>query len=488
MALPTGTISIDMVRTALGAGSNDVATLCTHPNINKWSTLKPNPLSLEDYGFHVGTFEPIFIINKVRIVLPGSQGIEDRYAFHYWRPEDDSKTINRNAPTDWNPLADFNANYSEGAPINPATMTKRYDLHDFQGYDHQAKKPVIRERYFEINGSAIEGLTYVVDNIVNFENDKALGRKPFNNYTPVLAIGSPTTSDSGNSRTYGFTGSFGSIGVAGQMFYLDELADIVAATGQELPSLKTYNKLLYAVNAGAANPHALSNLVFLETADTVGDYKDYGAKLKDITPLGTGYYYYQRPGVRVNQRNTTTMVAVPKSVMSIEELTVTHITDNYQLKEWNEITLKFKTNIQGQAGHLQEKFPNATLSINLYIQMLDANGIPTGEKAHLASVGFDSYSTDGFTNSTSVFSANLNSLYEARRVGHGKRIENTPYDVSGDEYYNPGTGGIYWGRHRLGAQWLAGQLGIADAKDLTPQDWAKCVLETECIINVEEYY
>ena len=41
MALPTTGISTSLVKTALGAGSNDVGTLCTHPNVNKWSRWKP---------------------------------------------------------------------------------------------------------------------------------------------------------------------------------------------------------------------------------------------------------------------------------------------------------------------------------------------------------------------------------------------------------------------------------------------------------------
>ena len=41
MALPTTGISTSLVGTTLGSGSRDVGTLCTHPNINKWSKWKP---------------------------------------------------------------------------------------------------------------------------------------------------------------------------------------------------------------------------------------------------------------------------------------------------------------------------------------------------------------------------------------------------------------------------------------------------------------
>lgn len=41
MALPTSGISVSMVKSAIGAGTNNVGQLCTHPNINKWSKKKP---------------------------------------------------------------------------------------------------------------------------------------------------------------------------------------------------------------------------------------------------------------------------------------------------------------------------------------------------------------------------------------------------------------------------------------------------------------
>ncbi len=41
MALGTENISTDLVGKTIGAGTRDVGTLCTHPNINKWSKWKP---------------------------------------------------------------------------------------------------------------------------------------------------------------------------------------------------------------------------------------------------------------------------------------------------------------------------------------------------------------------------------------------------------------------------------------------------------------
>lgn len=37
MALSNSNITVSMVKSAIGSGSNDVGTLCTHQNINKWS-------------------------------------------------------------------------------------------------------------------------------------------------------------------------------------------------------------------------------------------------------------------------------------------------------------------------------------------------------------------------------------------------------------------------------------------------------------------
>ena len=41
MALPDSNISTTLVGNTLGSGSRDVGTLCTHPNVNKWSKWKP---------------------------------------------------------------------------------------------------------------------------------------------------------------------------------------------------------------------------------------------------------------------------------------------------------------------------------------------------------------------------------------------------------------------------------------------------------------
>ena len=50
-ALPLTGITTSMVASAIGAATNDVGTLCSHPNINKWSRFKPidfNAIALPD--------------------------------------------------------------------------------------------------------------------------------------------------------------------------------------------------------------------------------------------------------------------------------------------------------------------------------------------------------------------------------------------------------------------------------------------------------
>lgn len=41
MALPNSNLSVAMVKSELGAATNDVGQLCIHPNVNKWSKYKP---------------------------------------------------------------------------------------------------------------------------------------------------------------------------------------------------------------------------------------------------------------------------------------------------------------------------------------------------------------------------------------------------------------------------------------------------------------
>ena len=70
MALPNSNISTSLVKSAIGAATNDVGSLCTHPNINKWSRWKPvrhfnitgiNAADLKavKYGLYINEFSTI---------------------------------------------------------------------------------------------------------------------------------------------------------------------------------------------------------------------------------------------------------------------------------------------------------------------------------------------------------------------------------------------------------------------------------------------
>ena len=70
MALGTTNISVSLVRDEIGAVSNDVGTLCTHPNVNKWSKWKPirssklggitlSDLAAVNYGILVNNYSSI---------------------------------------------------------------------------------------------------------------------------------------------------------------------------------------------------------------------------------------------------------------------------------------------------------------------------------------------------------------------------------------------------------------------------------------------
>ena len=100
MALPTTGISTSLVANTIGAGSNDVGTLCTHPNINKWSKWKP-VRSNKVTGLTVTDIENL------------SSGLSrlDMYEVVYLKPTGDASSPYR--------LGDFrNYNHSATQPVH----------------------------------------------------------------------------------------------------------------------------------------------------------------------------------------------------------------------------------------------------------------------------------------------------------------------------------------------------------------------------------
>ncbi len=107
MALPNSNITTEMVRNELGAATNSVGKLCTHPNINMWSKRKPvrdSRLSIPANEVGVGSAQ------DYGLNIPAYQG-------------DDSLLTTYKRPT--------------GGSASP------YRLGDFRGYDHSANLPVV---------------------------------------------------------------------------------------------------------------------------------------------------------------------------------------------------------------------------------------------------------------------------------------------------------------------------------------------------------
>ena len=109
-ALPTTEISTSLVKTALGAGSNDVGTLCTHQNINKWSKWKP-----VSSNKHEGITTTDLINKKFGLDIISKSTIYDLLTYY-------SKN------SIWNYLK------PTGGASSP------YRLGDFRNYDHSAYK------------------------------------------------------------------------------------------------------------------------------------------------------------------------------------------------------------------------------------------------------------------------------------------------------------------------------------------------------------
>jgi len=112
MALPNTNISTTLVGQTLGSGSRDVGTLCTHPNINKWSRWKPVAISNQ--------VEPVTIED-----LAGAQyGLN--IPFFSTRAE---------------LISYYNSNSGEWTYTKPSGgASSPYRLGDFRNYEHSASK------------------------------------------------------------------------------------------------------------------------------------------------------------------------------------------------------------------------------------------------------------------------------------------------------------------------------------------------------------
>lgn len=113
MALPLTGITTSLVSSAIGVSSSDIGTLCSSPNVNKWSKRKP-------------------IVDTVLVKNSGNywrtSSIDDRIRNGFWVEN------NLAEPFYYNILWDYKRTYS-GC---------RYRLGDFRGYDASANGGIIR--------------------------------------------------------------------------------------------------------------------------------------------------------------------------------------------------------------------------------------------------------------------------------------------------------------------------------------------------------
>jgi hypothetical protein len=107
-ALPTTGISTSLVRSTIGAATNDVGTLCAHPNINKWSRWKPISVSQE-----TGLTDAILKSNGFGLYFNSSSNINDILGIG---------TFTYNKPT--------------------GTQNSPFRIGDFRNYDHNAVMPI----------------------------------------------------------------------------------------------------------------------------------------------------------------------------------------------------------------------------------------------------------------------------------------------------------------------------------------------------------
>lgn len=125
MALPNSNISTNLVKSTLGASTNDVGALCIHPNINRWSKYKPVVLATvapdrssswwRSTNGNCGLIIPNFSSISALISHVDSNGAD----WAYQKPTGGSTSPYR--------LADFGGyEHTARRPFNPNTPAQQY--------------------------------------------------------------------------------------------------------------------------------------------------------------------------------------------------------------------------------------------------------------------------------------------------------------------------------------------------------------------------
>ena len=113
MALPNTNISVAMVKSELGAATNDVGRLCIHQNINKWSKWKP-----------------VAISGKVDVTdVNDLAGAQFGLSIPFFSSRADLITHYTSNP---------NSNWAYAKPSGG--LSAPFRLHDFRNYEHSASK------------------------------------------------------------------------------------------------------------------------------------------------------------------------------------------------------------------------------------------------------------------------------------------------------------------------------------------------------------
>lgn len=147
MALSSTNISTSLVKSAIGAATNDVGSLCIHPNINKWSRWKPVRSSK--------------VTGLVETDLENAQ-----FGFDF------PAAINANAST-------LSQNWIYNRPRGLA-YNEGYRLGDFRNYNHQAGIPFtisIPDTFLANASSPSIGVCSIVSTNSDIQLSKLLGNR-----------------------------------------------------------------------------------------------------------------------------------------------------------------------------------------------------------------------------------------------------------------------------------------------------------------------
>lgn len=135
MALPNTNISVAMVRSELGAATNNVGQLCIHPNINIWSKWKPVSMNINqgelteqklkdrNYGIYVvNKKKPLDLLNVVIHGEPVPEGEPQKVTHEYLAPRGGYTEVYR--------LGDFRNYVHSGGSLPTTTGRPAISYHD----------------------------------------------------------------------------------------------------------------------------------------------------------------------------------------------------------------------------------------------------------------------------------------------------------------------------------------------------------------------